>query len=610
MSTDGEAPLTRAQLRALREQAAQEEAARREPSSPAEGRTPAGDRPDAAPDAAERPSPDQSPPRGPDAAGPVATAGSGSDASDGETPVGAPPAVVGAGLFADRSTDPFDEPVTPAEVPRAAASVAEPERSIPAPTSPISGIGAVPPAPARESAARPVPPRRFRLAVLSVLGVLLLVGVGLTAVNLLQGPRVVNVKVDPAQAIEASGSRVILTTSQPLAAVKASQVKVEPAVPFTVDASGRSVGIRFTVPLDDATKYSVTVSGATPSGGGPKGDLTASFITPKSRMLLLQRSAKEDKIFNTDLSGKGPTLVFSHERISDFRATANAIVVAVDDGKSSRLIVMNRDGSGQRDLKLPGKGFVSTLQVSDRGGLVGYTYSDHDLTDTSGRASVLVTEPLSGKGEPRIVKVGGKEASVGDWRFVPDSSSLLLIDFNSALSLEDPTSDAGVQSLGLAASILGITRGTYTAVVQRTDGPLVEMDLANGEEKALPTTDPDYGPPNTVLPLTDGTLQHVVQRDSEGMPTGQAVIRTDAKGKAQPVIQVKGTDAILQVCASPSGRYAAVVVAPDLPNNPYDDMLLPLPGTLHTHLIELSSGKELVALNGFDSSWCQTAPQM
>ena len=273
-----------------------------------------------------------------------------------------------------------------------------------------------------------------------------------------------------------------------------------------------------------------------------------------------------------------------------------------------RCCVLGGYGSGQRDLALPGDGYVSSVQVSDRGGLVGYSYSDRELTDTTGRASVLVTQPLSGDGEPRIVQVAGEDASMADWQFVPDSSTVLFIDFDGALALEDPTGDAGVQPLDIAASILGINRGTYTAIVELNDASYVELDLTTGESQPLATSDPDYGPATTIIPLPDGTLRHVVQRTEAGMPTGQAVIRVDEDGTATPIAEVSGTDAIVQVCASPSGQYAAVTVAPDLPSNDYDDLLLPLPTTLHTRLIDLSDGAVLVTLEGFDVSWCRLAP--
>ena len=113
-------------------------------------------------------------------------------------------------------------------------------------------------------------PRAFPYLVgglLLISGVLVLVGTGLGIASLLQGPRLSDVQVDAAQAIESSGSRVILTANQALAEIDPAQVSVEPAVPFTVDASGRGVGVRFTVPLDDSTTYTVRVADVVGAGG-------------------------------------------------------------------------------------------------------------------------------------------------------------------------------------------------------------------------------------------------------------------------------------------------------------------------------------------------------
>lgn len=490
------------------------------------------------------------------------------------------------------------------------------------PTSGVSAPGSAPPAegpvapdrPAADGSPPPETPaaprdRRFTLALLSVLGILTVVAGVLAVVSLVQGPRLSQVQVDPAQAIEASGSRLILTANQSLDAIDPDQVTVEPAVPFTVDAGGRSVGIRFTVPLHDDTTYRVAVAGVTAAGGGTEADLETSFRTPASSIMLLQRSADgADKIFLSDLSGEKAAPVFEHPRISDFRATTDVIVVAVEEDDGSRLLVMNRDGSEQRELPLPGEGYVSSVQVSDRGGLVGYSYSDRELTETTGRASVLVTQALSGADEPRIVQIDGKEANVAEWRFVPDSSALLFIDFDGSLTVEDPTGDAGAQPMGVAASILGVNRGTYTALIERADGSFVVLDLTDGTEQPLPASDPDYGDAVGIEAFPGGTLRHIVQRDELGMPTGQAVVRVDEEGAATMVAEVSGEDSILQTCVSPSGQYAAVTIAPDLANNEYDDLLLPLPVTVHTRLIDLLGDRELPTLSGFDISWCRTAP--
>jgi len=68
-----------------------------------------------------------------------------------------------------------------------------------------------------------------------------------------------------------------------------------------------------------------------------------------------------------------------------------------------------------------------------------------------------------------VTEVGGEEANIFVWQFVPDSAAVLFIDFDGALSLVDRSTDAGVQSLGLATTIQGISRGTYTAIVERLD---------------------------------------------------------------------------------------------------------------------------------------------
>ena len=161
----------------------------------------------------------------------------------------------------------------------------------------------------------------------------------------------------------------------------------------------------------------------------------------------------------------------------------------------------------------------------------------------------------------------------------------------------------------MATTIQGISRGTYTAIVERLDGAVVELNLADGTEVPLEASDPDYGTAITITPFPGGTLRHVVARDDSGVPSGQAIVRVDDDGKATPLAEVDSTGSILQACASPSGQYAAVVIAPNLADNPYDQMLLPLPENLETHLLDLRTGDEIVALTGFDASWCQMAPK-
>jgi len=451
--------------------------------------------------------------------------------------------------------------------------------------------------------------RRFPVVIGAVLGVLVLVVAGFGVISLLQGPRIDSVKIDAQSAIDASGTRMILTASQPLAKVDPAQVSVSPAAPFTVDTSGRNLGIRFTVPLDDDTKYTVTVKDATGTDKQRKGTLQATFQTPKSTIFLLQRNSDgDDTIFLTDLGGKNAVPIVQHQKIDDFRATADHLVVATEKDGTSVLLVMDRNGKNQRALKLPGQGFLSNLQVSEKGNLVGYTYTDKGISATSGRASVLVTQSLTGDGDPQIVKVGDKQPSTAQWAFVPGTSSALFIDFSGALYVEDRAdAKATPTALGFAQTIEGISRGTYTAIVSRGNN-LVELNLADGSEKPLAASAPDFGAPSTIAPFPGGTLRQVATRDATGLPTGQIVTRVSDDGKAAKLFSVTGSDAIMQACPSPSGQYSAIVVAPKLVNNPYDQSLLPLPTTMQTHIVDTNTGKELVVLAGFDPSWCAQAP--
>ena len=591
MSTDdADRPLTRAELRARR--AAEEAAA----AAPAVPEVPPADEP-VTRSAAPAEVFDRAP-------GPRRTPNGGSDPSTASE--SAPEADV------DLSPVPAAEAVTSPERPPAEAADAEIFDA--APVADATDGSSDPrletpewqPHPSPAPAARR---RRFPLILGAVIGVLVVVVAGFGVITLLQGPRISGVKIDAQSAIDASGTRMIITASQPLAKVDPKQVSVSPQAPFTVDTSGRNLGIRFTVPLDDDTNYTVTVKDATGTDKQRQSTLQASFQTPKSTIFLLQRNAKgDDTIFLTDLGGKNAVPVVQHEKIDDFRATADHLVVATEKDGISELLVMDRKGKNQRGLKLPGPGFLSNLQVSERGNLVGYTFTDKGISATSGRASILVTQSLTGDGDPQIVKIGDKMPSISQWAFVPDSSSVLFIDFSGALFVQDRAdAKTAPTALGSAQTVEGISRGTYTAIVSRGND-LVELNLADGSEKPLAASTPDFGVPGTIAPFPGGTLRQVATRDASGLPTGQIVTRVDDGGKATKLFSVTGSDAIMQACPSPSGQYSAIVVAPKLVNNPYDQSLLPLPTTMQTHIVDTKTGKELVVLAGFDPSWCAQAP--
>ncbi|NNH04967.1 hypothetical protein, partial [Microbacterium ulmi] len=455
--------------------------------------------------------------------------------------------------------------------------------------------------------ARPRRARRaFAGAFAVVVAVLAVVGATGAALGTAQGPHVTGVEVDPAAAAAASGSRLVVTTSQSLQDVDPSQVTVEPAVPFAVDTSGRAVGVRFALPLFDDTEYTVTFRDVQGLGGGPTATFAESFRTPRAEVFLLQRGDDGDAIFRTDLTGANAVKVFEHEHIEDFRATSSRLVVSVRDDDGAQLITTDLDGGDARTLPLPGEGYVSNLQSADRGDRIGYTFSDADLGGDGGLESALFTTSLRDPaGQPTRVEIAGADPRVAQWRFVPDTDSILLLSFDGSVLLTDAAATSAT-ALGSAVSLDGIA-GTH-AIVERIDGVEV-VDLSDGSTRPLIGTE-EEGIVGAILPVAGGgTLRTVTPLDEQGLPTASRIVFVTDDGTESTLYDVDPADAVVQTCVAPSGRYAAVTIAPDVVRNPYDMYQLPLPGTLETHVVEISSATEVVALAGSAPSWCRVPPQ-
>jgi hypothetical protein len=434
------------------------------------------------------------------------------------------------------------------------------------------------------------------------------------------------VQVDPAAAARASGARLIVTMNQSLHPVRADQVTVTPAAEFTVDTSGRAMGVRFTLPLHDDTEYSVRFTGVTGLGGGPAATVTERFRTPGLEVYVLQRGAAEDRILRSDLDGGDPEPVFRDPHIEDFRATSGHLVVSTVDARgSAALVVTDLEGRHRRDLPLPGDGTVASLQSADRGELVGYVYSDANLGADGARESRLYLASLkdsAARAAPAPVQVAGGEQRIADWRFVPDSDSILLLTYDGRMLLRSPTGSA-TADLGSGNAIDGIARGSSVAVVERADG-MVTVDLTDGAQHPLtPARAQGRSVPGRmgiVVPVpgaAGGSVRPYTVLDvaggsgaGQGVAEGTTVYRVAADGDATPVFDIPPTDAIMQVCVSPSARYAAVAVAPDTVANAYDDYLLPMPAKVVTHVVDLDDGRPVHSFSGFGISWCQVPPPL
>ena len=446
---------------------------------------------------------------------------------------------------------------------------------------------------------------RFTVVFAGVVTVIALAAAAAGAAGLVTGPRVSSVLSDPSAATTSPGSRVIFTANQPLAAVSPSDVEIDPDVAFTVDTAGRDVGIRFGAALADDTRYEVTIRGVKGISAGPSSTFSTTLQTPRAEAYVLERTADDDRIYRTPLDGGERATVFEHPRIEDFRASPRGLLVALrTEQGDSELVVVKPDGDVV-DARLPAVGRLARLQLSDSGDRFAYTWTDPSIEGIPLRDSAVFLGSVSAPdAKPEQLDLGSSDPRIDDFRFVQGTTSLLLITRGDDLLLADPVAGGEPVPLGKATVIDDVSRTEPTAYVRTTEGPEV-VDLRDGSRTRAAGDPATPGEPFAAEEVTGrGTLLTYLGFEPSGaLATQTVVLRTDSGG-SHVIADVPTTDAILQVCAAPNGRWAGMVVAPEIASNPLDDAILAMPERVETRIISLDSPHTEV-VPGFAISWCR-----
>ena len=447
--------------------------------------------------------------------------------------------------------------------------------------------------------------KRFLLVYAAVLAGILVASTAAAGASVAAGPRVSAVLSDPAAATTVSGSRVIFTANQALAEVSAAQVRIEPEVPFTVDTAGRDVGVRLAEPLQDGTRYTLTISDVVGRSGGPPSTFSTSLETPRAEAFLLERSPDDDRIYRTTLDGATEETVFEHPRIEDFRSSPRGVVVALrTEQGDSELVVVREDGRVD-EVRLPAVGRLARLQLSDSGDRFAYTWTDPSVEGIPVRDSVVFLGSISAPdAKPEQLDLGTSDPRIDDFRFVQGTTSLLLVTRGDDLLLADPVAEGEPVTLGKASIIDDVSRTEPVAYVRTAEGPQI-VDLRDGSRTPAAGADPEFGQPFAAEEVTgNGTLLTYLRLSDSGELEGQTVVMRAPSADSRVIAEVATTDAILQVCAAPSGRWVGVVVAPDIAANPLDDAILAMPETVETRIFSLESDDTQV-MPGLAISWCR-----
>jgi hypothetical protein len=459
----------------------------------------------------------------------------------------------------------------------------------------------------------------FRRRFLGTVAVLATVAGSFAFASVVQGPRLERGEIDAERAIRLAGEQLTLTVNQPVAALDAQAVEVEPAASVSAEADDRSIVITFDRPLDYAAEYTVRVPGVVGAFQGTPSTLEYRFVTPDEEVYsLLRRSdqGEDDVVQRSSFALRETEVVFTAPRIQEFAHVDDALaVVTIDDEEMNHLFLSQGDQPQPQppELGLPGTGSIRELSASTTTPIIGFVFDTPEVDGVKQYESALMTMDVSGAvpAVPQpVLGLDGEPMRTAAWAFVPGSNSVVVQDFDQSLFLVDLLGVQPVTPLGVHNEIRGFIAGTSDLIVADPDRGAV-IDLGDGttttlELRSAELADNVYPGPVAMLDAESRYLISLVKVDIEGERNVRSSIlaEVDADGELRQVfVPATETSLIREYCISPNGRYVAVAASaehggPDgYSTNPgYTDTMM--------SIVEIATARIVLSLPGGFSDWC------
>ena len=192
--------------------------------------------------------------------------------------------------------------------------------------------------------------------MIATVGILSVVTVLLSVAGMFREPRLAGASVAAETALARPDQRLVMQTDQAIRALTAADVTITPAVPFDVEATDRTITVRFTGMLRALTDYTVaaTVTGVST---GATGTLTYNFTTPDLEVSVLQRDLDGlDQVIRRAVSSPDPDVLLEADRIQEFAETGYGVAAIILDDAGSGSLVIAPDGEDQvQQVALPTK---------------------------------------------------------------------------------------------------------------------------------------------------------------------------------------------------------------------------------------------------------------
>lgn len=448
----------------------------------------------------------------------------------------------------------------------------------------------------------------FRRSLTATITLLAIVVAGLAAVNYLQGPRLSSALVDAAGVVKQGGQQLRLFLNEPVARVRAAQVSVVPAAPFTVSTSGGLVAVQFTRALNYDTDYRVSIAGVTSLYQDRPASVSYRFHTASPAIYYLNRGQGTDEVVKTGVRSTDRSVVFSAPRIQSFAVfDALVAVVTADPAGVSSLTLVSSNGLAEH-VALPGDGTVDNLGASPDTGYFGFTFTSND-----GRYdSTLFGVDL---GATRLLKpvpgVAGKPMQVLDWSFLPHSSQAVVLTADDSLLHLDFARPATVSPLGSFSSLGHVSSDGSTVTVGTASGMGVPeqsvVTIATGAAHVVTPLPLDGVKPfgADLQLLAGGARVQVVSVYSSARNGYVDRLVLDTGGRSKELYRtVKDAGRIDAMSVSPNDQYAAIEVTPNLATATPDGYHVDGRSTSETtYIVDLATGAVVRGVTGFHLQW-------
>ena len=460
----------------------------------------------------------------------------------------------------------------------------------------------------REERAR----RRFSRTFALTVAALAVLAAVFTVLGALQGPKLEQAQVDAERVTQQSGQQLRLFMNQPVDAVDASAVTVEPAAASTVSVQGDLIVVQFDERLRHGTEYTVRVEGVGAPSRASTSTVEHRFTTAGASVLYIDRAESgDDEVLRAAVDGTGRGEVVHRAPGIQHAVPVEGVLVVARDGENGTSVLESVDARSGR---------VESLRLPDG------VRVDRVLAPSAGTTIALVLSPVAGATAaesvaPRslaLLDLAGDRAlrpladldgealtAQGAW-FLPDGA-LLVHTVDESLVRLDPSAPETVLPVGAYPTVHGVSSdGARVSAADSFGG--VALDLATGEEERLnPSLVEGEVAFGGEAALTAGGLrvQKVAVADPETGAFATVLVADDGGGAARVIARtIENRGSLGPVLLSPNDQYVVVEVTPDVEAAVSDGRAVEeRPTSITLAVIEVATGQLVRTLEGFGAVW-------